>query len=318
VKWSALLVDNRATLSDSTAAESKDKRVEVVDTSRGVTVGSNYDWIGFYRLNSSDPRDVKSEDRITWMWIPKSSSTADEMLTGIMQFAIPTSFGHFVFLYFSPAKSGEYVRVATSNVVTVGPVYRMTAQALPDESKSEMSVAVRVSQLSGLEYSTAWIGMYEKSQTDHRQYKTFEWLTSGKVVDMNEKTKTVELQFKASKSGDWEFRLFPLRAYTPTTTATLTLSGSDSVQISVNGVELTVHANVVTVDPLTEYVWVGVYKVDETNNRQWRRYQYILEPGKTSMVFKTPIHTGIYEARLFAHKSYTILLRSNPVAIQGI
>jgi len=208
--------------------------------------------------------------------------------------------------------------VATSNVVTVGPVYRMTATALPEESGKEMTMVVSVSQLSGLEYSTAWIGMYEKSETDPKQYKTWEWLTSGKIVDLNEKTKTQQLTFKAAKSGDWEFRLFPLRTYVHIATAQLTLKGSDSINISVNGTELTVAADIITVDPLTEYVWVGVYKVDELNNRQWRRYSYITHAGKSSIVFKTPIHTGVYEARLFAKKSYDVLQRSNAIAIQGI
>jgi len=303
VRWSALVVT------------SKDNVV-----SSDVTVGGNHDWVGLYKVSSADKRDIKEEDRITWDWTAgKTGSTKpEEMLTGLMQFAIPATFGHYIFAYFSTNKKGEYVRVATSNTVTVGPVYRMTATTLADEAGKDMTVTVSVSQLSGLEYATAWIGMYEKNETDPKQYKDWQWLTSAKIVDMNEKTKTQELTFKAAKSGEWEFRLFPLRSYIHTTTAQLTLKGSDAINISVNGAELTVTANIVTVDPLSEYVWVGVYKVDEQNNRQWRRYQYITSAGKTSIVFKTPIHTGVYEARLFAKKSYDVLQRSNAIAIQGI
>jgi len=305
VKWSAFTVQSGDGVLDSS----------------DITVGGKNDWIGLYKVAAADRRDIKEEERLTWDWTAGktgSSKSADEMITGLMQFAIPTIFGQYIFAYFSTNKKGDYIRVATSNIITVGPVYRMTATPLPEENGKDMTILVNIQQLSGLDYSTAWIGMYEKNETDPKQYKTWEWLTSARIVDVSEKSKTQQLTFKAAKSGEWEFRLFPLRTYVHTTTAQLTLKGSDVINIAVNGVELTVTTNIVTVDPLTEYVWVGVYKVDEQNNRQWRRYQYITTAGKSSVVFKTPIHTGVYEARLFAKKSYDIRQRSNAIAIQGL
>jgi len=66
--------------------------------------------------------------------------------------------------------------------------------------------------------------------------------------------------------------------------------------------------NLQTVDPARDKVWVGLYKVNETNYfRGYERYKYLTIPGRTEIFLTPPKTGGLYIAHLFA--------RNNPVPI---
>jgi len=95
------------------------------------------------------------------------------------------------------------------------------------------------------------------------------------------------------------------------------VGGQDELNIAVADGKLTVAVLLRSVDAATEYPWVGIYHKHETNMRQWRRYSPTLAAGQSDVSFKAPIHTGDYEARLFARGTYTVIARSNVVHIDG-
>lgn len=127
---------------------------------------TTYDWIGMYKA------DAPADQYITWNWIGKAQKQ------GSVSFA-PSEFGQYVFRYFSRSK---YVKLllslffvnrfkcrtnllATSNVVAVGPQFKMEASSAAEGTKKML---IKFQQQTGKVYPSAWIGLYEKSQQDNR------------------------------------------------------------------------------------------------------------------------------------------------------
>jgi len=136
-----------------------------------------------------------------------------------------------------------------------------------------------------------------------------------------------QLSFEVPKAGQWHLRLYSDRSYTDVASTSILIPGEDRLELSVSETEMKVDCVISTVDPSRDYVWIGIYKIYEKDPRQYRRYKYLVPVSTSSssstsvpysVVFKAPIHSGTYEARLFANKSYEVITRSNPVTIHGI
>lgn len=195
----------------------------------------------------------------------------------------------------------------------VGPRFELSGKL--ERSK----ILVSWKQLSGNKYPRQWIGMYEKSQTDNKQYITWEYATSPDVV------------FDAPvKPGEYEFRFFSNSYDDIARSNVIKIEGEDklSATISDDCGTITVHPQIVSVDPYYEGAWLGVFFTTETNNRQWRRYKYLTSRDEpvvfkgtfllqcASNVTSAPRTPGTYEVRLFANKSYNCLLVSNSFVIR--
>jgi len=188
--------------------------------------------------------------------------------------------------------------------------------------------------------SGAWIGLYRRDdkdgsciipKIDNKNYFAFEWLSNGKDITSSVGTSTEtpleaekEVVLEVPKAGQWFVRLFPDRSYNDIATAKIYIQGEDNLTLNVESTVMSVVCNVTTVDPARDYVWVGVYKIEEKDQRQYRRYKYLSSAmlstsssDPITLTFKTPIHSGIYEARLFANGSYEVLSRSAPVTVLG-
>jgi len=232
------------------------------------------DWIGMYR------GDASSSQYTTWNWIGKA------LKTGSLTFT-PSEFGQYNFRYFSKSRTNL---LATSEVVNVGPSYTMTTSQVQGEAKK---IAVKVTQQSGHVYPSAWVGMYLKSQQDNKQYMTYEWLSS--AVDNT-------ITFDVPKTGNYEFRLFPLKNYLDVARASLDLQGQDVLTMKLEAGVLKITCDIQTVDPSVESAWIGIYLAAENDHRQYKKYKYI-SVSKGEVTFVAPSITGVYEARLFANKS---------------
>ncbi|KAL6079997.1 hypothetical protein QOT17_000380 [Balamuthia mandrillaris] len=255
------------------------------------------DWVGMY----SWPEGAASpsvKGYYTYNWIGKVQKQ------GSIVFPAP-KLGRYVFRYFS---NKSYKLVATSNPVSVGPVYTLTAAQHPalEAEQAQLSVDVRVEHLSGNMYPNAWVALYDDSNAPHSAYKTYQWVSS--AVDH-------VLSFSVPKTGCWEFRLFPERRYYPVARCTALVRGEDSVDFEADGSCMKVRCKVATVDPTTDYVWIGIYRVEEQDNKMYRKYKY-LASGLEELTFKSCTTPGLYEVRLFANKYYDgFLCKSNTIRI---
>jgi len=140
------------------------------------------DWIGFYSNSSNQDKEY-----ISYHWV--SPDTA----AGSFSIKTPSKPGSYVFKYFV---NRTYVCLASSNVFRVGPAYRLTATPL-----GTLEVKITVDQFFGAASSSAWIGMYEPEK-DNKSYQQYHYLSGKK-----------EFTFIAPKSGRWDFRVFPSKAY---------------------------------------------------------------------------------------------------------
>jgi len=183
--------------------------------------------------------------------------------------------------------------------------------------------------------SGAWVGLYRDTKgghsltpsIDNKSYYAFEWVSNGKDVTSSTEDKSLttvekQLTFEVPKAGQWLLRLFHDRSYVDVATCSIDIAGEDRLELSVSGAQMKVECALNTVDPARDYVWVGIYKIEEKDQRQYRRYKYIVPTSSSNtnstLTFKTPIHSGTYEARLFSNKSYEVVAKSASVTINGI
>jgi len=193
--------------------------------------------------------------------------------------------------------------------------------------------------------SGAWVGLFRNdkdsdliSHIDNKNYHAFEWIMSGKEVlskPLEDKKLFLverEISFEVPKAGKWHLRLFSDRSYNDVASDVINIPGNNRLVLTVLEKDMKVDCYVNTVDLLRDYVWVGIYKTDEKDQRQYRRYKYLIPTPTSSsssmttpssapistLTFRTPVHSGVYEARLFANKSYEVLSKSESVTIHGI
>ncbi len=167
---------------------------------------------------------------------------------------------------------------------------------------------MRWSQQTGNPYSRAWIGLYEKSQTNAKLYLTWEY--AGKS--------DTDIVFTAPvKPQEYEFRFFTNSYEDVSRSDVIRVEGEDTVTATLaDGYVTLSRVNIVSVNPALESVWVGLYFTKETENRQWRRYKYITS-RTTDIQFKAPRTAGEYEARVFANGNYSPVVKSNKFVIPG-
>lgn len=128
-----------------------------------------------------------------------------------------------------------------------------------------------------------------------------------------------EVHFTVPKAGIWEFRLFPLyRTYLHVASCKVDVNGETKISLTVEGQEVVLTYNVSTLDPKNDNIWFGIYYVDETNPRRWRRGQKIADVPVGVRRMKVLQHAGTYEARLFAHGNMSaVICKSNTITVPG-
>eukprot|EP01118_Nematostelium_gracile_P013362 TRINITY_DN502_c0_g1_i1.p1 TRINITY_DN502_c0_g1~~TRINITY_DN502_c0_g1_i1.p1 ORF type:complete len:669 (-),score=243.04 TRINITY_DN502_c0_g1_i1:82-2088(-) len=254
----------------------------VVDWEMTIGQSTPNDWIGFYAV------DQPNKSYITYQWRGNVEGNK-----GSVSFVAPNYYGTFEFRYFV---NKSYQHTAISNRIVVKP--RVELQATVDESKN--TILVDWNQLTGNKYPRAWIGFYSKSQENNKQFLTWEYAAQPQVSF----TKPV-------KPGQYEFRFFTNSFEDVARSNTITVEGEDSLKATYENGVLTVDAHIVSADPASDGVWLGVFFTSEKDNRQWRRYKFVtIRDG--NIEFKSPPKThGEYEVRLFANKTYDLLAKSN-------
>jgi len=268
------------------------QEVKVEWTSEADTTSS--DWIGVYRAGDH------SNSYLTWNWIGKPVSQ------GSLTFTL-SEFGEFEFRYFSKSKGSQVL--AVSNVVKVGPMVDLSAHYEPDSN----SLVVRFDQRTGHVYPNAWIGLYASADAPNNQYRTYEWVAN---------STDHQLRFKAPKAGTWHFRFFPQKSYIDVARTHVSVTGNDSMTLTMEDGQMVVRATIETVDPALDNVWVGIYRQEQPDNRLYRKYRYVASSHATTstsasgkvtyvLTFRPCTTPGFHEARLFANKSLDVVCRSN-------
>jgi len=282
-------VDSKVTLKAS--PESLDIRHPITVEWEMETVPSSSDWIGLYKVGS----DNGSYAIYNWV-----SPVAKK---GAMTFT-PTEFGEYELRYFASTSSffsRQYSVKAVSNTIRVGP----QLQLLPSWDAATNTMSLKFEQKTGNQYLSAWVGLYAKGEKDNSQYRAFDWLAN--AVDHT-------LKFACPKAGEWEFRFFPQRSYVDVARASVVVGGTDRVELSLADGQMIVKTELTTVDPAYDNVWVGIYKTDETNNRQYRKYKYVSQASGT-ITFRACTTPSTYEARIFANKRLDVVTRSNTIVV---
>jgi len=262
-------------------------------------VPSNRDWIGLYKDDQKDHRSY-----LTYQWVVPGTNSVEFSLRRF-------EYGTYNCRYHSAASK---TCLSVSKSFSIGPVFTLT----PILDVSSNQVVLKIEQKSGdPPASGAWVGLYHLDPTQesprNQNYVTYQRLSS---------SKDNTLIFEPPKTGVWEFRLFPLNTYQHAAVNHIDISGSDTLSLRLESSlpvpQIFIDVDLQTKDVTTDAPWIGVYKTCEVNPRMYRRYKYLSTGGKSSIQFKAPIHSGAYEARLFANGSYDVIAKSNPISLEGI
>jgi len=260
-----------------------------VDTGNTITVdwevisgnSSAYDWIGMFAV------DQPNKQYITYEWRGK------EEKKGKLTFVAPNTYGAYGFRYF-PSKSYEHV--AISERVIVGPQIELLASLDKESKKAKVSWA----QKSGNHYRRAWCGLYEQSQTNNKQFIAWDYAPKPNT----------EIVFDAPvKPAIYEFRFFSYDYIDVARSNPIVIEGQDKMSVTIADRIITVKKNIVTVNPATDSVWIGVFLSNQTDNKQWRRYKYVHD-RISDETFKCPNTPANYEVRLFANKNIDCIIKS--------
>jgi len=260
-------------------------------------VHNSYDWIGLYKVGANA--------YTTYQWVKGKE----------VQFALyRAEYGEYLLKYISNKKQC----LAVSPKFKIGPVYNLTPILSHKEKTEEPQVVLKIEQKSGDAASSyAWVGMYQmvgNQPSPSKSYYTYQrWNPSNPEA----------IVFQIPKAGIWEFRLFPSNDYQHAASCIQEVNGDDRLHLRLDD-KLAVPQIFVDVDLRTRDIakdspWIGVYKVNESSTKAYRRYKAITVNGQSTIQFKAPIHTGEYEVRLFADGDYSrVLAKSNSISIVGI
>jgi len=118
------------------------------------------------------------------------------------------------------------------------------------------------------------------------------------------------------KPREYELRFFTNSYVDVARSNSIRIEGQDSMSAAFEDDSISVKLNIVSVDPYYDNAWLGVYFTHESNNRQWRRYKRFA--NRTGEVkFNAPRTPGEYEVRMFANKTYDLILKSNKFNLPG-
>jgi hypothetical protein len=149
-----------------------------------------------------------------------------------------------------------------------------------------------------------------KQGAPNTQFQTYDWVSN--AINST-------LKFPVPKAGEWIFKLFPERnfigPYIEAASCSILIPGKDTLNISFNGAETYVEYDIQTLDPAIDRVWIGIFFESSTSDRDYRRFRNISTSSKGRLLFKTPIHQGTYNARLFGNGSSTPLIKSDSITV---
>jgi hypothetical protein len=274
----------------------------VVDINNEITIrwkiNDNHDpsndWIAFYDATEDNLQKYQS-----YQWVASSEKQ------GFLKFIAPQQYGKYRFLYL---KNKSYRILAESQVVSVGPVYEISAVLQENNVTDVRNVVVSFKKLSGNEHHNAWVGMY-KAGSSTTQIQEYQWLSN--AVNST-------LKFAVPKKGVWDFKLFPERSlmgpYVSVAQCSITIPGIDTLTLTHNGAQSTIEYDIQTLDPATDRVWIGVFFADSTSSSDYRRSKNITT-SKGKYTIKTPIHGGTYHARLYGNGSTEHCATSNSITV---
>lgn len=165
-------------------------------------------------------------------------------------------------------------------------------------------IYVKWEQLSGHKLQNAWIGLYEKSQKDNKQYLRYKNVNADEVILKS-----------PIKPMDYEIRFFA-QSYSCIAKESITIKGEDIIEATVEDGMIKVNLNVVSADPKKESVWIGLYKCNEENNKNYLKYKN-LKDRKCLIAMKIPssIQPDEYEIRL-VDRDYKCLKKCNKFTLE--
>ncbi|KAK5577760.1 hypothetical protein RB653_002708 [Dictyostelium firmibasis] len=188
----------------------------------------------------------------------------------------------------------KYTLIQKSSSVQVGPSVSLSAHVIGDE----ISVTYKVNSESGVNIRD-WIGIYHPSQRNKHYIESLYASTLGAIT------------FKSPRvPGLYDIRYFlhPTK-YNEQAKISFEITDNDKIQvISESQSCLTLSPDqefkveyVVNTTPPSSSDWVGIFPVDETNNKHYIHSKYTSSAASGELTFRAPLKTGDYEARFFSY-----------------
>jgi hypothetical protein len=168
------------------------------------------DWIGFYKVGNDNQTYISYQP-------PTAGATSGSLTFTAPQTADPTTAGQYEFRYLP---KNEYIDVARSNAVTLGPGYAVTAS--PSTVAPGGTITVNWTAPEG-HPGGDWIALY-KAEDPNQAYQIFQYApeggTSGSLTFTVPTTAT---------AGGYEFRYLPHGGYIDVARSSITVTGATNL-----------------------------------------------------------------------------------------
>ncbi len=267
----------------------------------GLRVVLETDAVNFPYGSSVPVRVVATDGAVsTYDWIalctpeqPAGAYLSYQWYQPTLSFALP-AYGTFE-LRFMRKQDGQHQCLARSEPLLCGPAVALDTTVSADGSVWSVTWATPA-QGSEAVTSSAWIGLYDVAAA-HASFIAFQY------VSLDSRT----LDFKAPrKNGQYVFRFFARRFGLVAVSAPVAVQKDDTVTLRHEGSTLLVDVSLATVDPVErKRCWVGVFFSNEDRSSYYRRYAW-LSKSADRFSFKTPIHAGTYEVRVYDEKNLVV------------
>ena len=253
------------------------------------------DWIGLYRIGDPDT---------SYLWYRYTEGGT----SGSFTLTAPSSAGQYEFRYFL---RGEYVKIATSSVVTVSD-NNPTVTLTPSPTSLLVGADLAINFTTSSNRPDDWIGLYRAGDPDtsYLWYRYTGGLTSGAFT-----------LAAPGPAGSYEFRYFVRGGYTRiATSAAVTVNQASGYSLSASPASVTQGAGITVTwtnqNPSPPRDWVGMYRVGAPAG-DYLAWIYVGDQrfGSGSANFTAPSSPGPVEFRYFLDNSLTELARSNPVNV---
>lgn len=247
---------------------------------------SSYDWIGLFEARVKD-----NNAPLKWQWFQPQ-----------VTLQLP-SYGVFEVRYLRKI-NGKPTCLGVSQPVRCGPGVELRVE----QTAHDWIVHCTWDNSSEPVSSSAWIGLYTQGAPD-ANYLAFNWVKRDISLPVSFLRRLV--------NGTYEFRLFAHKFQPVAFSQPLVVRQQDSVVLVRENDQCRVVTTLSSIDPAKDTrCWVAICFSNDSRPSAYRRYAYISSPLQTH-VFKTPIHTGLYEARIYDSKS-KVLAVSDSINIVGV
>jgi len=255
---------------------------------------TNGDWFGFYKQTSDNRNYIKT--------IPISTDKTQDTV----RLDLRLDPGLYVFRFF-PYKCG-YTKVKESEPFEVPNLDSLDYEIVMDDNNRVEKIKVFYQINSRTASNSDWIAFYKKD-SENNYYISYKYIdTRIPFVEFECPREITEYEFRYHSSTQSKYQDL-------TRSKLFIVENTDIITAQIDGRMITVSWDIHSQEKTTSD-WIGLFNVNETNNKNYLQYKYI-DTYSNAAIFTIPRERGQFEVRYFSYNlgRYNDFRKSNQIIV---